>query len=146
MKKYIVLFLCILSNTGFAAMRDYQCLHLQIVIKNKTSNTCYLIGHSSKTAPIYSDKGDFVFKILPGEESSILDIRSGSPFVSPSMELEYECGEGRTITLHSEKNLCGNDNTTTAFLTSAANLNARHETTPANYWSNQPASVHWTIF
>lgn len=146
MKKYIVFFLFILSSAGFASRIDYPCLHLEIVIKNKTSNTCYLMSHSEKNVYIYSDKRDLAFKILPGEESSILDISSGSPYVSPSIELQYECGEGRTIALHSEKNLCGNDNTTTAFLTSAANLNAKHETTIANYWSNQPARVRWTIF
>ncbi|PJD93604.1 MAG: hypothetical protein CK424_02045 [Legionella sp.] len=145
MKKYIIFSFLMLSSPVMAGFSDYACLHLEITIKNNTQNTCYLIEHEAQSGFIYSEKHDLAFKILPGEESSVLDLINGLSS-GPNIDLQYECGEGRYITLHTEKNMCGNDNTTTAFLLSAANLSANPETTPASYWSNKPATVHWTIY
>jgi hypothetical protein len=133
------------SSVCSALNHDYPCLHLQISIKNNTPNTCYLLTEELTNDSLLSPKQDLSFKILPNAQSPFIDI---SPYLfteGASIELVYECGEGYYIRLNSQKNECGNDNKVMTSVLYAANLSATAENTPANYWSNQPAKVIWSI-
>lgn len=127
-------------------LTDYACLHLQITIKNNTQTSCYLLTEEfDNSESVINPAHDITFKIAPNEEAPMIDIRSIGYMEGTKLELVYECGTGSYIRLHSSKTECGNNNETEASILSAANLSATHKDTPANYWSNKAAKIHWTI-
>lgn len=133
------------SAENVKGINDYACLHLQVSIKNETPNTCYLLTEEFTNDSILNPNHDITFKILPNTETSIVDILPSNFANGASLELVYECGEGAYIRLDSEKNACGNQNTIEASVLYAANLTATAQSSPANYWSNKPANVTWTL-
>lgn len=127
-------------------LTDYACLHLQITVKNNTQNTCYLLTEElDNSESVVNPAHDITFKIAPNEEAPMIDIRSIGYIGGTKLELVYECGTGSYIRLHSSKTECGNTNEIEASILSAANLSATQKSTPASYWSNKVAKVHWTI-
>lgn len=145
---YILVFLSMLifSSLCNAGKLDYACLDLQIAIKNNTPNTCYLLTEEIGDENTFITHGtDVSFKILPNEQSSFATLTPRFMTDGVSMELLYECGEGYYIRLDSQKNPCSYKNTAQGRVLYAANLTATTETVAANYWSNKPAKIVWTI-
>ncbi|MGV3739702.1 MAG: hypothetical protein ACO1N3_00200 [Gammaproteobacteria bacterium] len=133
------------SAENIQGINDYACLHLHVSIKNETANTCYLLTEELTNESILNPEHDITFKILPNTETPIIDILPRDYAAGASLELVYECGEGAYIRLDSEKNTCGNQNTIEASVLYAANLTATAVSTQANYWTNKPAKVTWTL-
>lgn len=142
---FILLFSPLCNATNVTGVNDYACLHLHVSIKNQTGNTCYLLTEEFTNDSILNANHDLTYKILPNEKSPFIDILPRSFADGASVELVYECGEGAYIRVASEKNACGNQNTLYTSVLYAANLTATAEKTPANYWSNKPAEVVWTL-
>ena len=148
MMKTIFLFLTVFVTTAYAAdMSKYACMHMEVVIKNNTPNTCYLLTEELTNDSILVPGHDISFKIAPNEASAPLDIYSPTfdGETLTSVELVYECGEGAYIRLDTQKNACGSINTVNAAVLYAANLHATAEKNVASYWSNKPAKITWTI-
>lgn len=130
---------CIATSTS-----GYACTHLQVTIKNNTANTCYLVTEELSSGRI-SPTHDITFKIAAGSESKPVDIEQSDITFAVALELVYECGEGYYIRLYSQKNECGNINKTHAAVLHTANLTGTFQASLANYWTNKPAVVNWTI-
>ncbi len=143
--RILFIFLSIIfSSTSIAYMDQYNCMHMNVTIKNNTPNTCYLLTEELGIGHIVPAH-DISFKIAPKKESPPLDIVQSQLLYGTSIELVYECGEGSYIRLYSQKNECGHLNKVNASILYTANLTATYQTSPASYWSNKPASIKWTI-
>ena len=145
MKALFLVLTAFYSSVCLADMSNYACLHLHVAIKNNTPNTCHLLTEELTNDSILNSSQDITFKILPNETSPFIDIKPTVFDGGASIELVYECGEGYYIRLDSQKNGCGNQNTVSTAVLYAANLSAVSQNTEANYWSNKPAKVVWTI-
>jgi hypothetical protein len=144
--KTVFLFLILFFSQACMAtsITGYACTHLQVIIKNNTANTCYLLTEESSYGLI-SPTHDITFKIPAGSESKPVDIEQSKITSGVALELVYECGEGYYIRLYSQKDECGKLNKTHAAVLHTANLTGTFKTSLANYWTNKPAVVNWTI-
>ncbi|MCX7091274.1 MAG: hypothetical protein NTU48_07490 [Legionellales bacterium] len=141
---FLFLILCFSQACMAGSTSGYACTHLQVTIKNNTANTCYLLTEELSSG-IFSPAHDITFKIPAGSESKPVDIEQSDILFGVALELVYECGEGYYIRLYSQKNECGNINKTNAAVLHTANLTGTFQANLANYWTNMPAVVNWTI-
>ncbi|MCR9191046.1 MAG: hypothetical protein NXI01_00095 [Gammaproteobacteria bacterium] len=143
MKKLLLFALFFMSTPCMADFEDYACEHLMITIRNDTPYTCYLTQTESNMGAFY-DQNEVPFKILTGRKEWLNMLQE--PFNAGSdIKLYYECGEGQTITLLAKQNSCGTNNKTLASVVAANNMKADYNTSPANYWKNQPATIDWIL-
>ncbi|MCR9191546.1 MAG: hypothetical protein NXI01_02680 [Gammaproteobacteria bacterium] len=143
MKHYLLgILLC--TSTVYA-----ECAHMKITIDNNTPETCLLVENHLKHGKInfYSA---IPRTILSGAESFPILLEESLSPINPGIELSltYQCGEGRQISILSQKSGCYSGNSTQAQITATSKMNATYDITSGNFWSpNQVGgSIYWTLY
>jgi len=117
-------------------------------IHYNTPETCLLVEKHLKHGKInfYSA---IPRTILSGAESIPIIFEDSFSPINPGIELSltYQCGEGRQISIFSQKSGCLSGNDTQAQITATSNMDATYDITSNHFWSDQPASsIYWTLY
>lgn len=107
---------------------------------------CYLVSqrlHTGvyETHDLQKDKL-ISYKLLPGQSETMIFEQSYSS--GPEVILNYECGEGE-VSFSSVKSTCLQGGMIDASLLSAANMTAKFEVHPGNYWQQKRAQIDWSL-
>ncbi|PJD90696.1 MAG: hypothetical protein CK424_08490 [Legionella sp.] len=115
---------------------------LTISIKNNTSFACHLNQTDLKQGKIHA-LTTIPQQISSGQESRPIVIHEWN---TVDLSLTYQCGDNQFITIKSQKN----GKMVKAIVTSASNMNANYNTTPAVYnysaGTTSAGSIYWTLY
>jgi hypothetical protein len=93
------------GQTAFAGDAPVnECTKLSILLVNTTQNTCKLL-HQNLIHGFIVNMSHVPGFIPAGTTAPELDLEQGY-FGGPEIELTYQCGDNKKITLHSKQNFC----------------------------------------
>ncbi len=143
LKILLLCLLCIFSLNTFATSDNNNCGKLSVAITNNTNSTCHLVWEHLNHG--YYTYSTFPPAFIPSGMTSMPVVLTQSTF-GPSMELRYQCGNGKSITFQSQQDVCifwaGKIH---AKILSISNLNPQTFKREGSYLWSQHGSLQWIL-
>jgi len=159
MKKLFLLLTIIYTSFAFAgtACKSYDERAFNVVIKNNTGETCELVTHTLNNG-LYTDESKLPTIIADKKQSQPLQLYIPSyvlfHLLSANIELSYQCGNDKFVTIESQKELHAGDSlfginsmiTITGSTSSLSNMDAKYSSIRGSCEKNQSSTIYWTFY
>lgn len=159
MKKLFLLLPIVYTSLAFAGTtcKSYDLRRFDIVITNNTGETCALIAHTLNNG-LYSGKSKPPTTIADKEQSKALQLYIPSyvifGLISANIELSYQCGNDKFVTIESQKELIRGDAifginsmiTIIGNTPSLSNMDAKYRSIRGSCEKNQSSTIYWTFY
>jgi hypothetical protein len=133
--------LCTLAASSAFA---FDCNYLQIAFVNTLPTACHLVKQELKHG--YFDYFTYAPPYIEAN-SSFNSIILRQSFHGPELELTYECGDNKTITLLNHQDYCFmSPGQVSAQVLQAENMSAKANTTTGSFWGSQPGTIVWGFY
>lgn len=140
----LVLFLCLGSASIFAGENSANnCGKLSVSITNSGEEQCQLVERQLNHG--YFTYSSLVPVVIPAHSTAHVFVLTQSVF-GPDIDLTYQCGKSRRVTIHSQQDLCLlSAGHITGSILGQRNMTAWSVASMGSYLWNQHGSIHWAF-
>ena len=158
-KKVCLLLITLYTSSVFAGIwcSSYDERAFDVVIHNNTGETCTLIAHTLNNG-IYAHGEKLPKTIENNQKSPPIQLYIPDYFIvkllSTNIELSYQCGSDKFVTIESQKEHCSGDSlfginpmiTITGSVSSLSNMDAKYRYVRGSCEKNQSSTIYWTFY
>ena len=147
MKRFVISLAALICFTTLPVYADNSssnnCGKLSISLTNNTGATCHLVWEHLNHG--YYHYSSFPPAFIPPGMTSHPVVLSQSVY-GPNLELRYQCGDNKNITLRSQQNLCVfSAGAIHANILEESNISAQTFKREGSYIWNQHGSLQWVL-